>query len=110
MDRTESFDRRVVSIKPATMDNTWKKLGFLVETKGDHIRANLWVHGQWVVKTRRSHGAKGMKGNVPHLIRQQMHLDEDQFRNALKCPLQADGYLEILRDKGHLESPSESAT
>lgn len=96
-----------MSLKPTKVDSAWEKLGFELDATGDHVRAKLWVGGQLVVRTKRSHGARGLKGNIPLLIRKQMHLSADEFRDAIQCPLQANGYLEILRDKGHLEDLTE---
>ena len=84
------------------MDQTWTKLGFTLDRQSDHVRATLTVGEIEVIRTRRSHGSKAMKGRVPYLIRQQMKLNEMQFAGAVKCPLKEREYLEILRKKGHL--------
>ena len=91
-----------MSIKPADIDGAWRKLGFSINEKAADIKATLWVDGKVVIKTRRSHGAKGVAGMIPHFIRQQMRLNENQFADALECPLDQEGYLTILREKGYL--------
>jgi hypothetical protein len=39
---------------------------------------------------------------IPHLIRQQMKLNEEQFQDLVDCPLSREDYLQILREKGLL--------
>ncbi len=96
-----------MSVKPKEVDNAWKKLGFKVDKKARDIKATLWVDGKVVLRTKRSHGAKGTSGMIPHFIRQQMRLNEDQFADALACPLDQESYFDLLREKGHLaEAPS----
>ena len=80
-------------------DTVVRKFGFEVKV-GDHIRAQLIIDGQAIVRTRRSHKS----GDLPsyNQIRQQLRLNEAQLRDAIACPLDRDGYLEILRERGIL--------
>lgn len=89
-----------MSVSTSDIDRAWKKLGFEVDDSRRDIHAILRVDGKVVVTTRRSHGAKGASGNIPHFIRQQMRLNEAQFAAAIACPLQRDAYIEILKEKG----------
>ena len=81
-------------------DRVVRKFGFAVRG-GDHIRARLYIDGKLVVRTKRSHKASG---DLPsyNRIRQQLHLNEAQLRDAIACPLSRDGYLEILQGRGIL--------
>ena len=80
-------------------DTVVRKFGFEVRG-GDHIRAQLIIDGQAIVRTRRSHKS----GDLPsyNRIRQQLRLNEAQLRDAIACPLDRNGYLEILRERGIL--------
>ena len=81
-------------------DTLVRKFGFVVRESGDKL-AWLTVGGNVVVRTRRSR--KG-SGDLPrsHAIRNQLHLTESQLRDAIRCPLSREGYLDILRQQGIL--------
>lgn len=74
-----------------------------VQDRGVDRWAYLFVAGRRVIATRRSRGSGKVGGKIPHLIRQQMKLDEHQFRDLVNCPLTREGYLEILKNKGLIE-------
>ena len=61
---------------------------------------NSFIDGQAIVRTRRSHKS----GDLPsyNQIRRQLRLSEEQLRDAINCPLDRDGYLDILRERGIL--------
>ena len=82
-------------------DRVIRKFGFEIRG-GDHIQARLYVDGKAVVRTKRSRKASG---DLPQYnrIRQQFYLTEQQLRDAIACPLDRDGYLEILRERGIIE-------
>jgi hypothetical protein len=73
-----------------------------VQDRGVDRWAYLIVNGRRVVATRRSRGSGKLPGMIPHLIRQQMKLNEEQFQDLVDCPLSREDYLQILRDKGLL--------
>ena len=81
-------------------DSLVSKFGFQTRNSKD-LLAWLEVEGKVVVRTRRS---KKSSGDLPmhHSIRQQMQLNDDQLREAIKCTLDRDSYIKILRDKGIL--------
>jgi hypothetical protein len=89
-----------MSIKAGELDRAWEKLGFQVDDKRRDVHARLWVEGVLILSTRRSHGAGKLDGKIPYFIRQQMKLSEDQFSQAIACPLGRDDYLAILKGKG----------
>jgi hypothetical protein len=41
-----------------------------------------------------------LKGRLPYYIRQQLRLDEEQFRQLIRCQLRRAEYVRILRTKG----------
>jgi hypothetical protein len=90
-----------MSLKGADIDRMWKKLGFITKNSGD-IHAKLVVDGRAVKFTKRSMGSGNLDGNIPNFIRRQMGLTQDQFADAVNCPLKRDGYIQILRDKGDI--------
>ena len=78
-------------------DRLIRKFGF--ETRnGRDLLAWLEIGGRIVVRTRRSKST----GDLPmfHSIRQQMRLSDDQLREAIKCTLDRDTYIDLLREKG----------
>lgn len=88
-------------IKASEFDKVVKKFGFDVKV-GDHIRARLFVDKKLVVRTKRSHKSAGR--DLPHdLIRNQLHLTETQLQDAIDCPLDRDGYIKILEQKGIIQ-------
>lgn len=91
-----------MSLKAQDLDTAWAKLRFDIDRTSRDITATLRVNGKIVVRTRRSHGAGKLDGKVQHFVRQQMKLNENQFADAIACPLQAEDYLAILATKGLL--------
>lgn len=67
------------------------------DTKDRH--ALFYVDGKLILRTKRSFGAGKLEGNIPSFIRQQMKLNEDQFGDLIACPLDRNGYIEILKKK-----------
>ena len=86
-------------LKRAEFDRIIEKFGFEVRNSGDRL-AWLVVDGKVVVRTRRSNKS----GDLPmhHSIRQQLKLDDSQLRKAVRCTLDRESYIDILRDKGLL--------
>lgn len=90
-----------MSISGGDIERAWGKLQMATKNTGD--RHALFYHdGKLIIRTKRSFGSGKLDGNIPHLIRQQMKLNESQFRDVIDCPLTRDGYVEILRGKGLL--------
>jgi hypothetical protein len=89
------------NVKAPEVDRMWIKLGFDIENKDD-VWAYKRVDGKLVVRTRRSHGRQKMTGQIPNMIRQQMRLNQKQFKDAINCPLTREDYDKILKEKGYL--------
>lgn len=91
-------------MKAADVDRVFRKLEMEIrDTKDRHA---WFVHeGKRILKTKRSHGRGELKGNIRHFIRQQLKVNEEQFRDLRDCPLDRGGYIEILRQKGLIPSP-----
>ena len=94
----KSGERRV-TVKAREFDRLVAKLGLQVRESRD-ILAWFEYDGKIITRTRRSKGS----GDLPmqHSIRQQLKLNEQEFRKAIGCSLSLNDYVEILRKKGLL--------
>lgn len=88
-----------MTIKAHEFDRLISKFKFKTRNSRD-LLAWFEYEGKIITRTRRSRGS----GDLPmqHSIRQQMKLNEKQFREAIDCTLTHHDYIEILRDKGLL--------
>ena len=89
-----------MTIKAAQFEHIVQKFGLRTRNSGDRL---AWFEheGRIVTRTRRSHGRGG---DLPfqHSIRQQLKLNENEFREAVACRLSREDYIEILRRRGLL--------
>lgn len=88
-----------MTIKAQEFDRLVAKLELKTRESGD-LLAWFEFEGKVITRTRRSKGS----GDLPmqHSIRQQLKLNEEQFRQAVACTLTRGNYIEILRGKGLL--------
>ncbi len=86
-----------MTLKAKDFERIVRKLDLRTRNSGDRL-AWFEFEGQTILRTKRSNKA----GDLPfsHAIRQQLKLTEDQLRDLLDCPLDRDGYVAILRNKG----------
>ncbi|MFQ5839196.1 MAG: hypothetical protein ACE5HK_00575 [Candidatus Methylomirabilales bacterium] len=86
-----------MTIKAKQFDRLVEKLGLQTRGGGD-LFAWFEYEGRIITRTRRSHGS----GDLPmqHSIRQQLKLNDEEFRAAIDCSLTRQVYIEILRRKG----------
>ena len=86
-----------MTIKAHEFDHLVAKLGLKVRDSRD-LRAWFEYEGKIITRTRRSKGS----GDLPmqHSIRQQLKLNDQQLREALRCTLSREKYIDILRSKG----------
>ncbi len=87
-----------MSLKAGQVDKVISKLGMKVRNGKDR-HAWLYHNGKPVLHTMRSHG-RGDLGNIAHVIRQQLKVNEQQFADLISCPLKLEGYLQILKSRG----------
>ena len=75
-----------------------RKFGFETRT-GSHLFAWLTLDDKVVVRTRRSWKESG---DLPmeHSIRQQLKLSAPQLRDAIRCTMSREDYIQVLREKG----------
>ena len=84
-------------MKVHDFDKVMNKLG--METRDTtHRHAWLVLDGVTVVRTKRSHGHN--KFIPEHLIRKQLHVDQEQFAGLQSCSVSKDDYVQILTTKG----------
>ena len=88
-----------MTIKVHDFDHIVAKLGLKTRDSGD-LLAWFEHEGKVITRTRRSKGAGDLP--VQHSIRQQLKLNEQQFRAVIGCTLAREEYVEILRSKGLL--------
>lgn len=77
----------------------FKKLKMNIREGRDTI-ATFYYNKKLVVQTRVSHKRGDVGGDIPHFIRQQLKLNEEQFQDLKNCPLERTDYIKILKDKG----------
>jgi len=76
----------------------FKKLKMKIK-EGNDTLAYFYYKGELVVRSRVPHRRGELKGNLPHYVRQQLKLNEDQFRDICRCTKEYEDYLEILTQK-----------
>jgi hypothetical protein len=86
-----------MTVKAQEFDRLVTKLGLKTRDSGD-LLAWFEYEGKVVTRTRRSKGS----GDLPmqHSIRQQLKLNEGEFRRAIGCLLTLEEYIGILKKKG----------
>ena len=87
-----------MSLKVGDVDRAFSKLQMEIRESGDKL-AFFVYKGKRILSTRRSHGKGKIEGNIPHKIRTQLKLNESEFRDLVQCPLEYDGYVEILKKR-----------
>lgn len=86
-----------------------KKKGFIdSETRSDDHKYLEYFHqGKLICYTKVSHGSKGEIDD--YLIKQmytQCLIDKNNFVDLVKCPLSAEGYLNLLKKNGEVDEQS----
>lgn len=83
-----------------------RKLG--LETRDStHHHAWLVYEGSIVVRTKRSHGDN--KFIPEHLIRKQLHVNQDEFAGLQSCSVSKDDYIKILIEKQVISPKKQQA-
>ena len=90
-----------MTIKARDFDFLVEKLQ--LQTREGRDKLAWFVHrGKRVTFTKRSHG----RGDLPfqHHIRQQLKLNEREFRGLLDCHLSRDDYIALLKQKSIIQA------
>jgi|CXWK01.1.fsa_nt_gi hypothetical protein len=73
-----------------------------------HTFFHLWVDDKkTTIHTKISHGSKEVSDPLLGQMAKQVRLNRSQFCDLVDCSLTHDGYLEILREGGHIEPLSD---
>ena len=88
-----------MSIRVREFDLVINKFGFRTR-ESHHLLAWFEYDGKVVARTRRSRTPRSRDLPAHHSIRQQMKLSQEEFRQAVRCELNRDDYVELLREKG----------
>ena len=70
--------------------------------EGRDTIACLYVGDLLVIRTRVPHKRGELKGNLPHFVRQQLRLNEEEFADLRRCTIFRENYIDILRKKGKI--------
>jgi len=86
------------------IDSALRKKGFLRAADADHIHYYL-LHStgdRTRIKTKVSHGMMGSTLSAKLIcdMAKQLHLTKQQFLDLIDCPLDEEGYRQILRNAG----------
>ena len=71
--------------------------------EGDHTFYRLYVDGKMTgIATKISHGEKEIHDNLLGAMARQARLAKGEFLDLVDCPLSAQDYLSLLRERGHI--------
>ncbi|MEK6733562.1 MAG: hypothetical protein AABY27_00440 [Pseudomonadota bacterium] len=87
-----------MQLKKKEIESVFKKFKFQIK-ETHHKMAYLFYESKMILKSRLSQGSGNVPGNITDKIRGQLYLNQDQFRDAVQCPLDYDGYITILKEK-----------
>lgn len=79
----------------------FEKLGMEIREGRDTL-AFFKLEGHVILWTKVPHGKGELKGKLSYFIRQQLKLNEKQFRELQECLIWRDQYIEIIKKKGML--------
>lgn len=86
----------------------FEKLEMDIREGRDTLAFFRW-EGTIILWSKVPHKRGELKGRLSDLIRQQLKLNEQQFRDLVKCQIWRDEYVEILKTKGLLPSLEENS-
>jgi len=87
-----------MSLKARDVDRVYNKFQMKIRDGKDRY-ALLYYGEKLILRTKRSLGKHKIEDEIRHLIRQQLKLNEEEFAQAIGCPLNRDGYIQILKRK-----------
>ena len=91
-----------MQIKKREAERAFAKLR--MQTRSTHHKMATFVFdGKPILRARVSFGKGDIPGHVTDRLRGQLKLNEHQFRELVRCPLDYEGYVEILKAKGYIE-------
>lgn len=75
--------------------------------EGRDTLAFFWCGERLVLWTKVPHGRGELKGRLPHYLRQQLRLNEEQFGKLIRCEIGRSEYVQILKSKGIIRQEEE---
>ncbi|MFQ5794296.1 MAG: hypothetical protein ACE5JP_04510 [Candidatus Bipolaricaulia bacterium] len=85
-------------MKVSEVLRAFEKLGMRIREGRDTL-AFFRCGERLVLWTKVPHGRGELKGRLPHYIRQQLRLNEEQFGKLIQCEIRRPEYVQILKDK-----------
>ena len=82
---------------PREFDRVVGKFGMEITEGGLHRKAKFYYQEELIISTLRSRSPQEFES---HQVRRQLKLDNRQLRAAIRCTLNLDDYIAILREKG----------
>ena len=74
-----------------------------MQVRSTHHKMGTFVYaGKPILRTRVSFGRGDIPGHIAAKFRGQLKLNERQFQDLIKCPLDYEGYVRILKEKGYI--------
>ena len=77
----------------------FNKLKIELKSLKHHVSGWLKHNGQPILPLYFSHGKGDMPGKVGDKFRQSLRVNEAQFKQLRDCPLDREGYIQILKEK-----------
>jgi hypothetical protein len=90
-------------VKIADIGKIFHKLSLELRSTG-HTYGWLIVDKKKILRVHYSHGKGDLPEKIMHKIRGQLKLSEKDFKDLVACPLTYEGYLDILKRKGFINS------
>lgn len=75
--------------------------------EGRDTLAFFWCGERLVLWTKVPHGRGELRGRLPYYIRQQLKLNEGQFKKLIRCEIRRPEYVQILKNKGVIGKDEE---
>ena len=92
----------MIPLKARELRTALLRKGF-VEEQGDHRWLRLYVGSRRTdVRTPISHGIPEYGVNLLKKVAQQLHLDQREFMDLVRCPLSRSAYADLMRKQGHV--------
>ena len=88
-------------MKIKEIEQMFKKLEMETTHSGDLI-GKFYYKGKLITRTKVSHGRGEIQGKVRHFIRQQLKLNEKDFKKILDCTYYKEDYISILKQKRYI--------
>ena len=80
------------------------------QREGDHAFFRLYVDGKKTrVSTKISHGEKEIHDGLLGQMARDTKLAKSEFLELVDCPMTTERYVELLRERGHIEEVEKSA-